>query len=244
MDGSTLRYAFLLGGNPQKPKNKTHMHVHASFLRLVLLAACAAILPAVHAQVGVSNLSSTHNNGTIYPPAPRLLAQSFTTDSSATYFTLDSVSLMLYQSAGTIVDFTVTVRSDDSAIPGSLLGTLAGNASPTADFMGQQYTYTASGVTLAADTTYWITWGFTDPVDAGATFIGTPVQDTAATGQWTLGANRASFDAGATWPSEANGSFPLQISIQATAIPEPGTYAAMLGVAALGLTAWRRRRTA
>lgn len=36
----------------------------------------------------------------------------------------------------------------------------------------------------------------------------------------------------------------ISLSASATAIPEPGTYAALFGVAALGLALWRRRRVA
>ncbi len=217
-----------------------------SLLRLLAVSALAALAATAHAQVVVSNISATHNNGVTYPPAPRLLAQSFTTDSSSAQFNLISVSLMFYQSVGTIGNFTVTVYGNDSGKPGSVLGTLSGNASPTATFAGQQETYTASGVTLNANTTYWVSWGFSSPNDDGATYIGTPMQDTSATGQWSLGVTRVSFDFGSSWAGFAATEFPAQISIQASAIavPEPGTYAAIAGAAALGLAAWRRRRPA
>jgi hypothetical protein len=195
------------------------------------LYSTAAGTPSSH---GVSNLTGT-SLGNSYKAAGKFIAQSFTTSASANPFRLSSVSLPISSGYG-INDFTVRIQEDLSGLPGAVVGTLTGTSSPTTG----QFDFVSGSLNLDASTTYWITWGFT----SGSGQFGSPqMAGTAGTGDWTFGNSTASSDAGASWFGP-NPGYSYQISIQAmSAVPEPSTYAALLGALALGLAIWRRRKT-
>lgn len=87
---------------------------------------------------------------------PYWAAESFTTGSSST-FSLADVTLLIGNPApafgGTNGGFSVSLYDDSSSQPGSPLATLSGSANPATP---GPYAYSASGVTMSADTTYWI----------------------------------------------------------------------------------------
>jgi len=119
---------------------------------------------------------------------------------------------------GTALDFQLGTTSDLILVSG---GTLTGSAS-------------AGGITLnfsdaggfAADTTY-ILFDFT-----GADLTSFDLSD------FTLGSTLAGYD----YSLDFSGSS-LQLTATTSAVPEPSTYAALAGLAALGLGLLRRRRT-
>jgi hypothetical protein len=180
-------------------------------------------------------LSST---GSVTRGANQNVGERFVTDNSAATFTLNSVSLALNFASG-MDDFTVRLMTDSgSNTPGTLLGTLSGPVSPSGT---STFLYTASGLTLNANTSYWVTMGFT----SGAGSYTVPLTNTlaGATGPWTLNGNVSDFS-GSWIAGGMGGANNLLLSVQASAIPEPSTYALLFGAGVLGLAAWRRRRAA
>lgn len=184
---------------------------------------------------GVSNLNLSGARS--YNDANTFNAQRFVTNSNGTdSFQLGIVSLNL-EVSGVVNNFTVQIHSNSSNAPGSVLGTLTGETSPRTG----QYDFVNGSVILDANTTYWVTWGFT----SGAGHFGNSrIASTAHTGDWTFTGSTKSYDDGAAWFGPELGSS-YQISIQPmSAVPEPSTYAALCGVAVLSLALWRKRRRA
>jgi hypothetical protein len=209
---------------------KTHLW---SLLLSTVLAASA--LPAQ--TVGVSNLGGTPmGNG--WREANYFVGSGFTTDSTFAQYSLSEVIIPITDTSG-VTDFTVSLYTNSGANrPGTLLATLAGPSSPSAG----QNSFINSSVTLAANTSYWVTWGFTS---GGGHFQAPAMASNVGTGAWTV-TNFGAFstDAGASWDLTMAG-YPYQFSVAATnAIPEPSTYAMIFGAGALGLAAWRRRTRA
>lgn len=150
------------------------------------------------------------------------MAQKFKTDNSAASFTLNSVVLNLDDAVNTSGGFFVniynTTGSEGAWLPSGVLGTvLAGSENPAT---AGNYTYTASGITLLADTNYWIvakvSWG------AGQYKWGYTTSET-TTGSWSITASantRAySLDSGSSWIN-GDGN-PYIFAVNATAVPEP-----------------------
>ena len=164
------------------------------------------------------------------------VANSFTTGSSGT--TLSDVSLVIFGSSGT--GFSLALYTDAAGAPGTAVESLSGNATPTTG----TYSYTSSGSTLAANTTYWVVAaGPSSGPDYYFNFTTTPsTAETGAAG-WTIG-NSYSYSTSPSLTWTPAGSSAIQFSVNTTAVPEPSSYAALAGVGALMLVASRRRRSA
>jgi hypothetical protein len=100
----------------------------------------------------VSNLSETRNNF-LNVNNDQYVGSSFTTDSNS--YTLNSVTARFQED--TEANLFLNIFSDNSGVPGTLIGQL----SPTQDIVTgsfNDYLFTPnSSVTLAANTTYWLT---------------------------------------------------------------------------------------
>lgn len=158
-------------------------------------------------------------------------ANKFTTDNQA--YRLDSVSMSLATPADTSSPLTVQLWSDNSAAPGSMLGSLSG-ANPAT---GGTFTFTSSSsVYLDPNTAYWVVLG------------------TSGTGNYSW--NDSTFGSANTFNtghpgviggfsqnggSESTGRWMI-FSVSGTAVPEPSTYATVSGLALVGFGAWRSRR--
>lgn len=205
--------------------------------RIALFAAIGLASTGSTTRAGIvlsENLSNA-NSGVEAATGADWLASSFGTD-SATY-RLNSVTLLLQNPTAGLAE--LDIYSDGGFQPGSLVGTLA---SPTGFSSGlSDETFTTTGITLAANTTYWVVlhalsgefdWGYTfDDSGRGAGF-----QD-----NWA-----ASFDSGADWFDEGNSPTQMSVVATASAVPEPASAALLLaGLAApLGLRLRRRARDA
>lgn len=192
--------------------------------------------------VVASNLSNAQNGGTITRNANAFLAASFTTGSNVNGYTLDSVTLLFSSVSGTINDFAVQIRNNDTVsysggVPGTVVATLSGATAPPSNSTG---TWNGANLSLAADTKYWVSWGFT----SGNGYANIPMTtDASSTGTWNLGDYYGtSSNGGTTWySSQPNVYIPL-LSLSASAVPEPSTWAAVFGLCALGAAVWRRRK--
>ena len=79
-------------------------------------------------------------------------AQAFTTGDNSDGYTVTSVGLDMSLGADHTINFTVGIWNSNSNLPGSSLGTLTQPAS----LISGVNEFTTSGITLAANTTYWV----------------------------------------------------------------------------------------
>jgi len=215
-------------------------------LTLTVTAALAAVTftSAANADVLVSNLSEAQIGGVSVGQLNGVTfmqrANAFTTGSAAAGYTLNSATLKMSNASGDPSDFSLELFSESSGNPGSSLAALSGSSDPAT---AGDFTYTATGVTLLPNTTYFLV--------ADAANSGPNVSDFYSWGQtlstaqtttdgWTVAdVSRFSPNDGATWSA---GNSVLLFSIDATgvpAIPEP-TSLALLSLGGLALV--RRRR--
>lgn len=222
------------------------MQITSTRLTRILRSACAsalallAITGSVQAQtVMVSNLGEEAGgygafvNDTIAgDPYVLNVASDFTTGNEAA--TLDSITL-LFDANSSGSGFVLSLYSAGEGQPGSLLETLSGPDSPGE---ANAYTYSSVNATpLEANTTYW----WVGSVGNGQ-FNYRNTYSSAETGAagWSIG-DSSSFSQlnGGAW--ESSGGAQVRFSVSVTsAVPEPGTYAAFAGAAALGFAVWRR----
>lgn len=194
-----------------------------------LYASAATTAP----QPGASNLGGSLGSS-LSRNANSPAAQRFTTDASSAQFSLDAVTMRL-SATGIVDDFSVTIMTNSgSNFPDQVVGVLTG---PTSISSFGDYTFTASNLVLDASTSYWVEASFTE--GAGYTTYFTTAG--LAEGDWSVVGGIAAHAGGSWFNATSN---PLLISLEASAmsaIPEPSTYAALAGLAALGATLWRRR---
>jgi hypothetical protein len=188
---------------------------------------------AVSADTISSNLANT-TAGTETASGSTWLTASFGTGSSSS--SLSDVTLLLSNPTAGVAE--LNLYSNGLLQPGSLVGTLTPPESYSSGLSNT--TFSSSGLTLSANSTYWIVlkalsgefdWAWTaDNSGTGTGFQGT----------WGI-----STDAGGTWYTYA--VYPAQFSVTttaATATPEPGT--GWLGVAGLLLSVvvlYKKQRT-
>jgi hypothetical protein len=149
--------------------------------------------------VYADNLSKT-TAATESASGTRRLTSSFTTGADATY--LQSVTLLLANP--TTGQATVSVYTNGILSPSTLVGTLTSPASYTSGT--SETTFTASGIPLAAGTTYWIV------LHAGSgTFNWSWTTDNTGTGTGYTHTWGESDDAGASW--QTYNVHPLQMRV-------------------------------
>jgi hypothetical protein len=186
-----------------------------------------------YSQVQVSNLDNTQTSwGNIQSGNWR--AGSFTTDNAS--YTLDSVTVRIHDFAfddSSALFFSIW--NDSSGTPGSEVtnGLLSGAANP---FDGDFAYTTTDSVFLAPNTTYWIVSG----TEGGGRASWSISSDENQTGNWTIGSMGAvSSTLGASWST--HDSYDYQFSVSASAVPEPSTYALLMGLGTIGLALCRRK---
>lgn len=127
------------------------------WLTLSAIAVLSVLSSAVNADTLFDNTSTTVSGsdfiGTTYSYGP--LADSFSTGSSS--FAFNSLSLVLNAlMPGDGDSFTISLLSDASTAPGSVLETFGTVADSSLATLHQTYTFTGPTFTLAANTRYWI----------------------------------------------------------------------------------------
>jgi hypothetical protein len=165
-------------------------------------------------------------NGTV-------VAQQFTTGSQSE--DVGSVSVDIWSSPGSGTAFTVSLYDDVSGQPGTLLsnGLLSGPAAPPGPGISL---YDATGLTLAANTTYWIVFNNTDGPEVDIADVASS-SFTASAG-WTLGSTGFYY---ASSPGPYNTGYtgaatPLFSIDSPSSVPEPSV-GAFLSLAGLVLVA-------
>lgn len=182
------------------------------------------------------------------------LAQLFGTDGSAPSFNLTSVTLSLGSAADTSGNFKVAIYDNTlDNLPGVSLGTLyaTGGVALSNPSTPGNYVFTSDrslGLTLAANTMYWVVVGVTTGSGSYSWWDTDETAGLAHTGSWSLYDNPSeglptdaySLDGGQTW-NAAYGS-PYQLSVSAS-VPEPTTFGLIaLGLALAEAATYRRRR--
>ena len=152
-------------------------------------------------------------------------AQKFTTGSSSLGYRLSSVEAQL-SSFDPAISYTVTVRQDSSDSPGSVVATFT-KPSFSAYTGNRVLTFSApsTGVTLAADTNYFIVIDVTSVPDGSA--AGWPVtqsqnEDASKADGWTIGnKHRLKLPSQENWQDNVITSI-LKLRLNGEAIPMPG----------------------
>ena len=196
-----------------------------------LIVSILATFPSLASAQIVSNLGEVANAGSSVT-STAWTANRFTTGNNAGGYTLDSVT-GLFNGQTTAGTFVAQIYSDSGDRPGSSLESLTGDAPETFG----QHTFTSTGLSLDANTSYWVAW---TPTSGHYNYNLTFSNNESSTDGWTIGSRSASSDAGTNWSAEGPSSANL-FSIQATPVPEPHEYAMFVGLGLIGFVALRRR---
>ena len=162
---------------------------------------------------GNANVTATQSQG-----------QGFTTGSDSGGYTLGSVELAVSSFSGTASDITVSIYSESSGNPGTLVHTLTTPASISTPVT----TFTApSGTTLAANTTYYVVISTTGS-GINLSRTNAAAEDTGGASGWSIADDRRFFG-GDTWVTTSS---PIRMRVNgATATTTTAIWSATLTVA-------------
>ena len=147
---------------------------------------------------GNANVTATQSQG-----------QGFTTGSDSGGYTLGSVELAVSSFSGTASDITVSIYSESSDDPGTVVHTLTTPASISTPVT----TFTApSGTTLAAGTTYYVVISTTSS-GINLSRTNATAEDTGGASGWSIADDRRLF-AGGNW---VNTSSPIRMRVNGAA---------------------------
>lgn len=171
---------------------------------------------------------------------PFQIAGKFTTGVSAQ--AISSVSLAMRDASGTTSPtFSVRLFSDSSGQPGAVLATFSGATNPNVEAI---YDFTlGSSYTVSANTSYWIVASAPGQSSNFDYFRWKALNSDTSSSSfgWVLGTQIGNSNNGGISWEEVGANEPIFAVGAVSAIPEPSTYAAIFGAAALGLAAWRRK---
>ena len=154
-------------------------------------------------------------------------SQSFQTGAASNGYSLNSITLLMGNWLGNASNFVVSIYNDNSGQFGTSLATLNGNSDPETS---GEYNYFASNLNLNPSTVYWIVANC-ESFSSGSFF---PPGGYA----WQLTAS-PDYTSSDGWSINTAGNSPplgngfLQFAVNATAVPEPSTFA--LGGLCVGL---------
>lgn len=191
------------------------------------------------AAVLIGNYTPSNASGTVTVSTTQQPAVSFVMPSVG--YTIDSVKLSLRNYISTADTLAVGFYTDNSGIPGTLVGSLLQNpasaSNSTADF-----TFLPVGtLTLSANTTYWLM------ARATAGTLGWNVSNTDTptprlpVGQATFNVYKVGISSGASYVSGGTVNIP-SFTIAATSVPEPSEYAIVGAIALVSFAAHRKYR--
>lgn len=210
-----------------------------AFIALALVASPASFASIV----GASNLN---NNFTLEAFLGSTLwrGQSFTVASGQDYI-LSDVQIITRVSDPT---YFLRIYADNASIPGTLLEELSFSlATPTTVFApngtavsGVLRTFSSTGLSLTASSTYWVVAGLTSGF--GGSWFGTNSTTETGLPGWTIGNSvRTSTTAGASWLAPFSSALYTNINVNPQNVPEPSILG-LIGIA--GISLLRRRKTA
>lgn len=212
-----------------------------SSLRFVRVLVCigAFLVAVLFADAQVVLLGNMPSNGSVGTAVNSGGADRFAAvfTMPATSYTVDSVVVTLSGFFGSPEVVTLGFYTDGGATPGSLVGgTLtqpAGSGSDSSSATNYTFT-TGSTVPLSANTKYWMVLS----VPTG--MVGWSWSNSDPSGPASFDGYYLSSNSGASFVHDTSAArFALQIN--ASAIPEPSTYATIAAGCALALAVWRRR---
>ena len=174
--------------------------------------------------------------------AGQWLAQPFTTGADPALLNSVTIYEKTFYPDG---NFWVSIYSDNSGVPGSVLtgGLLNGPSQPTG-FSFQTYSATQA-ISITANTRYWIVAaGDGLALSGGAYGWGSAANNNYSSPvDWTFGYWGFTFDSGATWNSTENYTpGRLLTAISGTIVPEPPAAAMLLGLPSLFFAFLRNMR--
>jgi hypothetical protein len=198
----------------------------------------------------VSNLGQTSDGGFGSLAGLDIVASDFLTAASATMITSATLSMSNWDDI--THSMTPKIYADNSGLPGTLVGTfssfniLADPSGPGSGFFNN-YTVTSTGISLAANTKYWmavsqgeftnlpfpVIWNTTasNTMDSGSTFSAVPT---------TL--LKYSNDNGSSWVNATTNSTNAMFSLSGNLLAAPEPSRALLLFAGAGAMLFRRRR--
>ena len=220
LDGYRYQVKALRGGDASQGSNVAGV---------LQSAHAGAIVPLADVTL-ISNVGQTAATGAAQVSTSQSQAQGFTTGSDSGGYTLGSVELAVSSFSGTASDITVSIYSESSGHPGTVVHTLTTPASISAAVT----TFTApSGATLAASTTYYVVISTTGSgISLGRT--NAAAEDTGGVSGWSIADSRRFFG-GSGWNTTTN---PIRMRVNgdaATSTNSPATGAPTItGTLAVG----------
>ena len=208
LDGYRYQVKALRGGDASQGSNVAGV---------LQSAHAGAIVPLADVTL-ISNVGQTAATGAAQVSTSQSQAQGFTTGSDSGGYTLGSVELAVSSFSGTASDITVSIYSESSVNPGTVVHTLTTPASISAAVT----TFTApSGATLAASTTYYVVISTTG---SGISLSRTnaTAEDTGGVSGWSIADSRRFFG-GSGWNTTTN---PIRMRVNgdaATSTNSPAT---------------------
>ena len=207
IDGATdSTYTLVQADEGKSIKVRVSFTDNAKFPESLTSAATAAVTVPVPALV--SNVGQTAA-GNANVTATQSQGQGFTTGSDSGGYTLGSVELAVSSFSGTASDITVSIYSESSDDPGTVVHTLTTPASISTPVT----TFTApSGTTLAAGTTYYVVISTTSS-GINLSRTNATAEDTGGASGWSIADDRRLFGGG-NW---VNTSSPIRMRVNGAA---------------------------
>lgn len=219
-----------------------------SVLAVLTLAAVAlAAAGPLAAQTAVSNFGQgsggTANLGFDSSGHNARRTFSFTTGSNVGGYTFSSLTMSFTGSTGSPGSLSVGLYSAfDSGSGSSPTGLLSSLSISSGNPASSGNVVFSGSTSLSASTTYYLLLSAPSATSTGNYYsyhtASNLNEDSGGLAGWSIGNVGYISNSGSAWSDGGGAMF----SIQASAIPEPSTYAVIAGATMLGLAVWRRRR--